>query len=264
MVSQKSSHTLLVRLPMLVFFLCLAMLTACTTKPVHVIQAQQFKLMAARMPQELIARKLISSNQNYTVATAPFTQIKYGQALYDGLNPSFLIGDVVSSAPSTFAQSLSPQEKVSIHATGFSIEAKAPALDDKGKPAYGAAGRRIDVDMVAISDWDGNGQDDWIVTCRYIKNYGAYPRIYYMVIPRTPLAPASSMTSIAKKLPATVIAIYEEAGPKGRMYLRESKAHDSKKNFGQAQDVVPGLKNITEPPSATKKAPANTVQERNL
>ncbi len=254
------------RISLCCFFL--VSFTACTTTPVHVVHPQQFELMAARMPQELVARKLLTTSQNYTVALAPLNTPKYGDILYQGLNPAFLIGDTVSQGPSSFPQSLAPNERVQLRPTGFSIEATSHEVSSKGKPKYGAAGRRIDVDMIAITDWEGDGGQDWILTCRYIKNYGAYPRIYYVVVPQS----GATAPTVGQKLQSTVVAIYEEAGPKGRIYLRDSKAQQTSAprgtntTFGSShvQDVVPGLKNVTEPPSSTKKAPANSVQERDI
>ncbi len=233
-----------------------ANLNACVTTPVHVVHPQQFTLMSHRMPQELVARKLITQEQRYTVASAPLGSVDYGTLLYTKLNADFLSDHVASTSNTTFAATLSPKEKVETRATGFSIFSTAVPTSSSGKKQYGSAGRRVDVDIVAVSDWENDGVQDWILTCRYIKNYGAYPRVYYMVIPQNISTPIQSQGI----LQSTVVAIYEEAGPKGRVYLRESKAL----NKAQVHDVLPGLKNVTEPPSAKSSVTTHDVTERDL
>ncbi len=230
-------------------------LTACTTTPVYVAHPQQFKLMSQRMPQELIARKLMTTNFDYTIASAPLGSQDYGTALYTGLNPAFLFDDVAQKSATSFAASLAPHEKVQMRNTGFTISATTLQEKNGTKPKFGSAGRRIDIDIIAISDWEGDGTQDWILTCRYVKNYGAYPRTYYMVVPRN-----ASTSFPQQKLQSTVIAVYEEAGPKGRIYLRESKVNQT----SHVQDVVPGLKNVTMPPSEQKVQEGHGVKERDL
>ncbi len=246
----------------------LGTLAACSTKPVTVMQPEQFTLMGNHMGEELISRKILDANMKYTASTASHSGGDYGKTLYARLSPSFLFDDVAKSSATTFASSLKKGENVHIQEHGFSIST-APT-QSKSKVVYAGSGRRIDVSMVAISDWEGDGVKDWLISCRYVKKIGASPRVYYLAIPENTIKDGQS-------LQAKVISVYEDLGVTGLLYLRESQAEQEQKKEdkanksydaqqGEAHHVVPGLKNITAPPKANAKSakPSSSVQAKTL
>ncbi len=246
----------------------LSTLMACSTKPVTVIAPTQFKHMGNHMGKELIARNMLDSNMKYTVGHVTQSTKEYGKLLYAQLSPHFLFDDVAKDGAPTFAASLKKGEKVHIHSTGFTMSS-AP-IQSKRKVTYAGGGRSIDVSMVAISDWDGDGVQDWLVSCQYIAKLGTLPRVFYLAIPE-------NTVKAGQPLQAKVISVYEDLGVVGRLYLRESHAQKEAKEEkapqktyeaqqGEAHHVVPGLKNITAPPktgAATAK-PKTGVQAKNL
>ncbi len=226
---------------------------ACSGKTVDVIQSDKFTAMANRMPQELVARNILDADGDYLAVATVFQGGSYGDVLYKNLSPNFLFDHVAKDSAPTFSASLKANENVKIHENGFSITDK----NANKYIRYGAKIRRIDVDMVAITDWDGNGEKDWIVACRYVGSVGANPRVFYLAIP-------VSRASANSRFEANVMAVYEDLGATGRMYLSESAKPlpaDTK-----VQHVVPGLKNVTEPPKPgdIDKKPTSTVKAKTL
>ncbi len=232
--------------------ICVVLVSACG-RPVDVIQKDKFTAMANRMPKELLARDILDSDGDYVAVASLSAGANYGNTLYNNLSPNFLFDHVAKNSMSSFSASLKANESVNIHKQGFSITNKNASKHVH----YGAKVRRIDVDMVAITDWEGDGEQDWIVACRYVEKVGANARIYYLSIP-------STYASTNKRIEAKVIAVYEDLGATGRMYLRESKSPETKEK--KVQHVVPGLKKVTEPPKAgnIRKQTPSTVQVKNL
>ena len=214
-----------------------ALLAACG-KTVQVVQPDQFKLMADRMPAELEARGLIDSARDYRPALGIGARDDYGAVLYARLAPDFLFEDMAQGAPSSFAAGLTPRQSARMRPAGFSIT----------EPR-----RTLHVDMVAVADWDDSGTDDWIIAAT-IERAGLVQRVYYVVVQN----PAEEGT-----LRATPVAVYEDLGITGKLYVRDGKAPVA---AGKVEETVPGLRPVTEPPekNPAKKAPTSGVKERNL
>ncbi len=231
--------------------MCL-LLPACG-RQVEVVQAHQFKLMADRMPNELIARDIIDNSRDYVPGVWSAELASYGDILYKRLSPDFIFSDVAVQVNATsFAQavSLNPKENsVVMRKQGFGLVTTKSIKKRKRKDNI-TLERRIDVDMVAISDWDGDGKKDWFIACKLLRTRGAVPRIYYVVVPN----PAPSGV-----LKGNVVAVYDDMGAFGRLYLRESAAKIS----APVEDVVPGLRSVTTPPQQVNTKPQG-IKERTL
>ncbi len=235
---------------LLCFCACLA---GCTGRQVDVIQAHQFKLMADRLPNEMIARDILDSSRNYYPTMLPNFTNDYGHALYERLASDFVFGDEVSNNRHlSFAQIVrndSKNNSAQMRKAGFSIVSiNTPTT--KKRTINARIERRVDVDMVAITDWNGDGLDDWIVAGKLLRTRGAIPRIYYVVISNPP---ATGM------LRGNVVAVYDDLGVVGRLYMRDSLV----KTSSPVEDVVPGLKPVTTPPESTTPN-TTTIKERVL
>ena len=230
--------------------LCLGCLLAgCgTTRPVVVVEKDEFIKMAHNMPKELKARNLLDADGSYT-APMSFKGLKdYGEILYNRLSPSFMLQndtahDVYLGA--TFAATKLPDSRVKHFPNGFSID---------------HATQRLKVNMVGIADWNGDGQDEWIVSCFVEPKRGGRTRIYYVLVP-----PPLNNEEILK---GTVAAVYECFGLSCTLYVRDSKviqrdAADPLVPPTEIHDVVPGLQPVTTPPN--KSAPKGAgLEERSL
>ena len=113
--------------------------------------------------------------------------------------------------------------------------------------------------MVAITDWNNDGEDGGI-SCLVEPKWGGRTRTYYVLVP----PPRSDKET----LKGTLAAIYECFGLACNLYVRDSRvierdAADPLVPPTVVQDVVPGLQPVTEPPKAggTDKG---GLEERNL
>ena len=115
--------------------------------------------------------------------------------------------------------------------------------------------------MVGIADWNGDGQDEWIVSCFVEPKRGGRTRIYYVLVP-PPL-------NDQEKLKGTVAAVYECFGLSCTLYVRDSKviqrdAADPLLPPTEVHDVVPGLQPVTTPPNKAKQKSGEGLEERSL
>ncbi len=222
-------------------------------RQVEVIQSHQFKLMADRMPNELIARNVLDSSRNYVPTLWGEFESDYGPLLFERLAADFIFEDEVNSAKATsFANIIreNPKDNIVImRPNGFTVISNLKPKTKKNKSKVKAE-RRVEIDMVAVTDWDDNGEADWLVAGKLLRTRGAIPRIYYIVIPN----PAQ-----IGMLRGNIIGIYDDLGPVGRLYMRESAV----KKSSAVEDVVPGLKPITTPPSDVKMHEPS-IKERDL
>ena len=228
--------------------LCLGALAGCgSTRPVTVVQKDQFIRMAHEMPKELQARNLLDKDGSYV---APFSFAgfsDYGEILFRRLSPSFLKADTAHDVylGATFAATLQPDSRVKRWSDGFAIN---------------HATQKVTVNMVAIADRNNDGEDEWIVSCLVEPKWGGRTRTYYVLVP----PPRSDKET----LKGTLAAIYECFGLACNLYVRDSRvierdAADPLVPPTVVQDVVPGLQPVTEPPKAggTDKG---GLEERNL
>ncbi len=236
---------------MLSLLFCI-LLCGCLGRPVHVIDARQFKLMADRMPHELEARDILDSDRDYLPADWEAVPQRYTERLLKDLPPSVIFDDVVGTQSfASFADSVRKGDTLIKRTNGFTL-----VQTIKGKRrSTPSVERRLEVDMVAISDWDNDAQKDWIIACKLLRSKGANARIYYVVVPNPPFS---------GRLPATTVAVYDDMGAFGRLYMRTSEIQ----RHVPVEDVVPGLRSITVPPTDAPQNPSgnNTgrVQERTL
>ncbi len=237
------------------YLLIISILLPACGRQVDVVQTHQFKLMADRMPKELMARNIIDSSRDYMPSTWGSGSVAYGEILYRRLSPAFLFGDVVEKQThNSFAEMVTSNQKensVVMRTNGFGIVSIKKEKSTKGKRKTNTnIEQRVDVDMVAVTDWDGDEQNDWIISCKVLRTRGAIPRIYYIVV---------SNPNVVGTLRGGVVAVYDDLGAFGRLYMRESMV----KTYAPVEDVVPGLKAVTMPPTTEAKT-QNNIQERVL
>ncbi len=227
----------------LVLLFSFIILSACSWQPVKVVDPLQFKLLADRMPTELEARDMIDSDRDYIEGTWEEVPQNYGERLFHDLSPSVIFDNTVGKNTYTsFAQSVQKGDTVAKKSHGFTL------IHNHKKRSE----RRLDVDMVAISDWDNDGKKDWIVACTLKRTKAANPRIYYVVVANPPIQGA---------LRARTVAVYDDLGVIGRLYMHSSEANVD----APVEDVVPGLRSVTTPPSQQNSSQKKDgVQERSL
>ena len=225
--------------------LCLGgVLSGCATRPVTVVEKEEFVQMARHMPKELQARHLLDSDGSYV---APFSLAGFSDTLFRRLSPSFMFGDSGHVyLGENFAATLQPDSRVTRRPNGFSIN---------------HATQKLTVTMVAITDWNNDGEDEWIVSCLVEPKMGGRTRTYYVLVP----PPRDGREA----LKGTVAAVWECFGLACNLYVRNSKvieraAADPLLPATEIQDVVPGLQTVTEPPEKAPAGKNDGLEERSL
>ncbi|GHU94809.1 hypothetical protein AGMMS49974_04930 [Deltaproteobacteria bacterium] len=238
---------------MLIYRLCVlfclgALLAGCGAKPVVVIEKEQFAQMARRMPKELQVRRLLNSDNAYTPALSLAGFRNYGDTLFHRLSPSFMFGDSGHVyLGDTFAATLQPESRVKHRPNGFSINHPT---------------QKLDLNMVAIVDWNSDGETEWLISCLVEpKTGGGRRRNYYVLVP-----PPRNDT---EQLKGTAAAVYECFGLACNLYVRDSRiisrtADDTLIAPTEVQDFMPGLQPVTTPPSGTPGKKQSAMEERSL
>ena len=105
----------------------------------------------------------------HTDAITTFTRVcDAGKTLVNRLSPAFRFPDASVAVPPTFRAMLTPDARVKLE-------------DNKATIEQGM--NRVLLELVAVTDWNNDGTDDWLVMCR--SGYTDTPRRfreYYLVI----------------------------------------------------------------------------------
>lgn len=230
--------------PTLCVLVCSAFMAGCAGKTVDVVQPAQFKILADHMSKELIAHNLLDSSRAYVSPLISSVAGDYGPQLYKRLSPAFIFEDTAYGMnASTFASSVTPSDRAKVDENGFVIKYLQ---------------RTVTVNMVALVDWDGDGNKDWLVSCMVEPHNGARTRDYTIIIPDP---------KTEGPLQGRVIGVYECFGLACTLYMRESaSAPTSAELESNTSDTVPGLKPVTQPPGTNLPASAKEgkLQERPL
>jgi hypothetical protein len=228
--------------------LCLAALLAgCGVKPVTVIDENKFAQLAQRMPKELQARRLLTENGSWLPALSLDGYREYGDTLFRRLSPSFMFGDSGHVyMGETFSATLLRESRVLLRPNGFSINHPTQELD---------------LGMVAILDWNDDGEKEWLVSCLVEPKRGGLTRTYYVLVPPP--------RDAGERLGGTVAAVYECFGLACNLYVRDSRditraAANPLVPPTEVQDLTPGLQTVTTPPGKKPDKSGNTLEEREL
>ena len=228
----------------LVLLVLAGMLCGCGARPVTLVDEKGFVEMSRRMPKEMQARQLLTDDGAY-VQRLSGSSVTYGELLYTTLSPDFLFDDTGGQhvyLGETFRDTRTPSSFVHTSATGFTIQHPT---------------QRITLRMLAILDWDDDGQDEWMLSCKVEPLRGSRVRTYYVLV--TP--PSRS----GQRLKGTVAALCECYGLVCNTYVNKARVLDRNGNDKSApatpvQDSVPGLEQVTEPP----RVPAPAAQGKDV
>ena len=146
----------------------------------------------------------------------------------------------------TFAATLLPGSRVQHRPNGFSIDHPT---------------QKLDISMVAILDWNDNGEKEWLVSCLVEPKKGGLARTYYVLVP----PPRDD----GERLRGTVAAVYECFGLACSLYVRDSRnisrvAGNPLMPPTEVQDLTPGLQTVTTPPDGKAAKSGSGLEERNL
>ena len=167
------SHSILRRFVMqaVILLSILLALSACSLRPVRVVQERQFTIMCAQLRKEMQRRSLLDEQGAYLSSPLRAFMLKkdYGEMLFQHLSPSFRYSaDNPMAAPKTFVESAASRRDVQIHDYGFMLK---QGLDT------------VTVDLIAQSDWEGAGQKEWLLSCKVVSGGAPVSRTYYLALP---------------------------------------------------------------------------------
>ena len=220
----------------------LTFLTGCAG--FGIVDRQGFTRMAQTMERELAARDLPHTPAEIREA-AGAPDKDYGPVLFRQLSPSFMQGQVAQYyIGETFAETLQPRRSVlTRRRNGFHIEHMT---------------QHVDVSMLAVCDWNGDGDREWLVSCRVTPKRGKREKTWYLLVPPP--------TDSREVLPATTAAVLSCVGGDCRLELRKSdsiaRREQAKIPPTEVRDFTPGQKAITAPSAAPGKTSA--LEERSL
>lgn len=226
---------------------CLCLLAGCGARTVSVIDDKGFAEMSRRMPEEMRARRLLTSDGDYLTRLTPEAR-PYGEILFATLSPDFLFDDTGGHVyfGETFRATRTPSSRVSMRKNGFTLRHPTQI---------------VTVSMLGVLDWDDDGTDEWLASCRVEPLRGSRVRTYYILIP----PPAHA----GQPLKAAVAALYECYGLACTMYVNNAlvlhgEGNDAATPATPVQDSVPGLQQVTEPPTSRKADGEATLEEHSL
>lgn len=150
----------------LITCLCLAACAPQNSRMVDALNGGQFVAMSRAMRPVMLKKHMVDNNGDWYSPMLSLRPQSAGKTLLERLSPAFRF----------------PHAKVApTFRAMFSQNAKATL--DKNRAVIEEGMMRIELELVAITDWNNDGTDDWLVVCRsgYIDSPRRF-REYYLAI----------------------------------------------------------------------------------
>ncbi len=150
---------------------CLFVLSGCAPRDCRMVEALdggQFVAMSRAMRPVMLKKTIVDKNGDWYSSMFPSRPSDAGKTLVNRLSPAFRFPDARMPVPSTFRAMLTPDAKIRY---------------EDNKAAIEQGMNRVLLELVAVTDWNNDGVDDWLVLCR--SGYSDTPkrfREYYLVI----------------------------------------------------------------------------------
>ena len=208
-------------------------LSACSLRPVHVVQERRFTIMCAQLRPEMQRRSLLDDQGAYLSSPLLAFMLKkgYGEMLFQHLSPSFRYSaDNPMAAPKTFAENAASRHDVQIHDYGFTLK---QGLDT------------VNVDLIAQSDWEGAGRKEWLLSCNVMFGGAPASRTYYLAL----------QDLVAEDvLRARTLAVFECVGYDCELYL-PGMGTSSYAPESPVIEFIAGQREVTSPPAKSSIQP---------
>lgn len=150
---------------------CLSLAAGCApqnSRMVEALDGGQFVAMSRAMRPVMLKKNIVDDKGDWYSPMFSSRPADAGKTLVDRLSPAFRFpGSHLAVAP-TFRAMLTPDARVKYQ-------------DNKAVIEQGM--NRVSLELVAVTDWNNDGVDDWLVNCR--TGYTDTPqrfREYYLVI----------------------------------------------------------------------------------
>ncbi len=200
-----------------VLLFALAGCAASGMRVVNTVDSTGFQEMSRAMQEAMHARKIVDEDGRWMQRMFAFGPFDAGNTMLDRLSPSFRFPDAGMKLPATLRASLGEDAVVRTH----------------GPSAVAEQGLfRMELDLLALTDWNGDGDDDWLISCRIFKSKKSRDfREYYLAVtdPKRPVWEAETLM------------ILDHAGGRVRQVRRASEgvlAESSAMDYEQGQAQV--------------------------
>ncbi|MBR4741729.1 MAG: hypothetical protein IK079_02360 [Desulfovibrio sp.] len=229
------------KLFLLLLFL-LPSLSACAS--FSLVDEQGYTQFSSYLPQELAKRNLPSNNTE--IKEASHDNAAYGQILFNQLSPTFMQGQTAQYyLGETFKETMQPR--------------RSTVQFQKNKFVIEHVSQQVEVAMLAVCDWDEDGNKDWLVSCKVTPKKGGAVKTWYLIVPQ-PLnehevllgTPCALRTCMAANC---TIEFYAQA--------KTVRTQQNKIPTTEVHEYTPGQATITTP-EAQPKTTSSTLQERSL
>lgn len=140
----------------------------CSAKTVTVTDAAEFAAMVRRLAPVLQQHAVVDNQGAYTVPLlSPPVPDQLGRLLFERLSPAFRFRLDPALLPPTFAASRTPSDSLTLRPSGFILNQGA---------------QEVRVALVAVTDWNNDGNDDWLLLCRVRSATDRSLLDYYLVL----------------------------------------------------------------------------------
>lgn len=158
-------------------YACLALLAGCSlfsgcaprdSRLVDAVNGGQFVAMSRAMRPVMLKKNMVDERGDWYAPLFSSRPKDAGRILVDRLSPAFRFPNSRVPLPPTFRAMLTSDAKVTLEDSRATIE--------QGM-------NRVVLELVAVTDWNNDGKDDWLVLCR--TGYSDAPRKfreYYLVV----------------------------------------------------------------------------------
>ena len=161
----------------LLTFLFCAMLAACAPQKMRMVDAKDevaFVTMYRAMKPAMQERHLVDKAGNWYAPLMASGPDDAGLRLLDHLSPRFCSAELDEAGARSFREMLMPHDKVTVGPVSATLRMQE---------------HTIRLLLAAVTDWSGDGKDDWLVTCRTVRNSAPdEPREYFLLITDTEAA----------------------------------------------------------------------------
>ena len=158
----------------LIAVFCAFLLAACAPQGLRLVDTKDdasFADMYRAMKPAMLQKKMVGSDGSWYTPLIESGPDNAGQRLVDELSPKFLGAEWNDPTTKVFRDILSPWDKLSIGPYSATLR---------------MSGHSIKLQLTAVTDWNEDGKDDWLVTCRVTqKNELQEAREYFLLLADT-------------------------------------------------------------------------------
>ena len=153
---------------------CAFLLAACAPQGLHLVDTRDdasFAAMYRAMKPAMLQKKMVGSDGSWYTPLVSSGADNAGQCLVDRLSTEFLGTEWKDPMDKVFRDLLSPQDALSVGPYSATLR---------------MAGHSIKLQLTAVTDWNEDGKDDWLVTCLVTPKKAPHePREYFLLIADT-------------------------------------------------------------------------------